>query len=275
MIPAAGECHLWLVPVRPRPAWLPLLDAAERERARRLAGSHAGDELVTSRAAQRLIGARYLGVPPSAVRTDRSCGHCGGAAHGPPRFVGRPDVTHAVAHAGAWLLVAVTAGEPVGVDLETTPGFGDRDGLARATLTAGEARRYAALPEAERRRWLLTAWTRKEAAAKLTGLGLRVAPRLLDVSGPVAAAEGVPGWPAEPVLLRELSLPAGYVGTLATLRPVTALRRLTLPEPDGTVGTDGTDGTDGDSGGAGATGARNAGSQYPSGGRGGSASIDT
>ncbi|WP_062216654.1 4'-phosphopantetheinyl transferase superfamily protein [Streptomyces sp. NBRC 109706] len=231
MIPSPGECHLWLVAVRPRPEWLPLLDPAERERAGRLAGTGAGAQFVTSRAAQRLIGSRYLGLPPRAVRTDRSCRHCGAAGHGPPRFVGRPDVSHAVSHAGGWLLVAVTAGEPVGVDLEETSGARDLAGLAGTTLTTAEARRYATLPEAERRRWLLSAWTRKEAAMKLTGLGLRVAPRLLDVSGPLAAAEGVAGWPAEPVRLRDLTLPTGYVGALATTGPVRALRRLSLPEP--------------------------------------------
>ncbi|MDT0267359.1 4'-phosphopantetheinyl transferase superfamily protein [Streptomyces sp. DSM 44915] len=229
MIPPPGECHLWLVPVRPRAGWLPLLDPAERARAERLAGTPAAAELVTSRAAQRLIGARYLGGPPAAVRTDRSCTHCGARGHGPPRFVGRPDLVHSVAHAGGWLLVAVTGGAPVGVDLEAPGAARDPVGLARASLTPDERRRCAELPAAERPGWLLSAWTRKEAAMKLTGLGLRAAPRLVDVAGPRAVADGVPGWPAGPVLLRDLPLPDGCVGALATTRPVTRLRWRSLP----------------------------------------------
>ncbi|UED82962.1 4'-phosphopantetheinyl transferase family protein [Streptomyces profundus] len=230
MIPAPGECHLWLVPVRDRPGWLRLLDPAERERADRLAGTRAAEVLVTSRAAQRLIGARYLGVPPGAVRTDRRCRHCGAEGHGPPRFVGRPDVVHAVSHTESWLLVAVTGGAPVGVDLEELTEPGDPAALARTVLTPAELRRFGALPDAERTGWLRSRWTRKEAAMKLTGLGLRASPRLLDVTGPLAVADGIAGWPADPVLLHDLSLPAGHVGTLATTGPVTALHRLSLSD---------------------------------------------
>ncbi|WP_181727325.1 4'-phosphopantetheinyl transferase superfamily protein [Streptomyces sp. PT12] len=232
MIPAPGECHLWLAPVRPRAGWLALLDRAERERADRLGGTPAGEVFVTSRGAQRLVGSRYLGVPPEAVRTDRSCQACAGAAHGRPRFVGaaRAGLDYSVSHTERWLLIAVTSGGLVGVDIEDLAAVPDAEGLAGAALTAGERARWAGLPQAERDAWLLTAWTRKEAAMKLTGLGLRAAPRGLDVRGPAVAAHGVPRWPAGPVLLHSLSAPAGHVAALATTAPLGALRRFALPD---------------------------------------------
>ncbi|RKN05096.1 4'-phosphopantetheinyl transferase family protein [Streptomyces radicis] len=232
MIPPPGECHLWLAPVRPRAGWLRLLDPAERERADRLDGTPAGEVFVTSRGAQRLVGSRYLGVPPETVRTDRSCPHCVGAAHGRPRFVGPrgAGLDYSVSHTERWLLMAVTGGGLVGVDIEDLAAVPDAGGLARAALTPGERARWAGLPEAERDAWLLSAWTRKEAAMKLTGLGLRASPRGLDVSGPTVAADGVPRWPAGPVRLYSLSAPAGHVAALATTAPLGALRRFALPE---------------------------------------------
>lgn len=61
--PAPGVCDIWFLPIRHRPAWVPLLSSWERDRLTLLGATPSGASLVTSRAAQRLITARYLGVP--------------------------------------------------------------------------------------------------------------------------------------------------------------------------------------------------------------------
>lgn len=231
-IPAPGECHLWHVPVRERPDWLPYLDREERAAADRFTRVRARHVFTTSRAAQRLIGAFYLGLPPRDVLITRDCPRCAtGAPHGRPRFAhGAPaPVDYSVSHTEEHLLVAVTGRGAVGVDIEGRASLRDVDGVARVALTTAEREHFATLSAEERPRWLLTMWTRKEAAAKLTGLGLRVDPRHLDVRGPLVSAGPVPQWPGIPVHLYDLPAPGGHAAALASTAPVTRIRACELP----------------------------------------------
>ncbi|MFE8938667.1 4'-phosphopantetheinyl transferase family protein [Streptomyces sp. NPDC000963] len=235
-IPAPGECHLWHVPVRARPDWYALLDRQERASAARFTRAPARDVFLTSRAAQRLVGAHYLGVPPHAVAVRRDCVHCATeppVPHGRPRFAHGtpPPVDYSVSHTEEHLLVAVTGHGVVGVDIEARGSLRNLDVLPGAVLTPAEREHFTALPAHERPDWLLTAWTRKEAAMKLTGLGLRAAPRHLDVRGPRVTAGPVPGWPDTPVHLYALPAPEAHAAALASTVPITDLRTHTLPEP--------------------------------------------
>lgn len=232
LTPESGECHLWLVAVRPPERWLGLLDGEERARLRRLGTSRARDVLLTSRATQRLVGARYLGVPPWEVTIDRRCGHCGGREHGRPRF---PDavIEYSVSRTEHWVIMAVVGGDPVGVDIEDPAALRDPAALVRAALTRQEQDHLAALPAAARTSWLLAAWTRKEAAMKLAGLGLQAPPNRLDVRAATVAATGIARWPAGTVHLRGLAVPDGHTAALATATPVRSVRRCSLRGSDG------------------------------------------
>jgi len=232
--PGPGECHLWLVPVRRRPGWLDVLNPEERQRASRLARMPAGDVFVTSRATQRLVGSRYLGVAPSDVITDRDCAHCDnpGAHHGRPRFRGA-SIEYSVSHTEKWLLIAVTGHGLVGADIEDFTTISDPGGLAGATLTPREKRLFDGLSAPQRTSWVLSAWTRKEAAMKLTGLGLQAPPNLLDVSLPTVSVAAIPQWPTTPVHLYTLAAPttpSAHVAALATDTPLVALYRYALPD---------------------------------------------
>lgn len=221
--PGRGECHLWLVAVRPRPGWRDLLDDQERRHAARLAGTPAGDIFVTSRAAQRLIGSCYLDVPPAEVAIDRDCPHCGQPArHGRPKFHGAV-VDYSASHTTDWLLVAVTGSGLVGADMESLASAPDPGALVRAALTAQERQIYDRLPRSRRGPWLISRWTRKEAAMKLTGLGLKAPPRQVDVTAATARAK-VPGWPATAIYLSPVAAPCGHVAALATTVPVARTR---------------------------------------------------
>ncbi|MGW4058184.1 4'-phosphopantetheinyl transferase family protein [Amycolatopsis sp. NPDC004747] len=222
-----GRVDVWLVPVRPRPEWLGLLDDAERARLARLAAGPAGDVFVASRALQRLWGGAALGIPPREVVIDRSCEHCGDPGHGRPRLAGAPRFS--VSHTDRWLLLAVAEEGLIGADIEDPAAAADPAGLAGVVLSAAEHREFSAAPPVERAGRLLTAWTRKEAAMKLAGLGLAAAPGRVDVRGPLARSD-VPGWPREPVHLGSLTVPGGHVAALATTVPVEAVRRRTVAE---------------------------------------------
>lgn len=218
---------MWLVPVRPRPDWLGLLDPAERLRAERLAGWRAGDVHVTSRAAQRLIGSRYLGVAPDGVQIDRVCEHCG-AAHGKPRLRGSA-IDYSVSHTEHWLIMAVIGSGQVGADIESQESITHPEILVRTALSEAEIRIFHRLSTARRAAWLLRTWTRKEAAMKLTGLGLRVPPNQVDVSTPLVRVGEVARWPDSPIHLRRLYVPDSHAATLAGTVPMVTVRRFKLP----------------------------------------------
>lgn len=226
-----GEVHVWLVPVRHRTGWLAILDDEEQQRAATLASTPAGDMFVTSRATQRLVGAHYLGTPPADIVTDRTCPHCdAGARHGRPRFRDT-SIDYSVSHTEQWVIMAVTNCGLIGADIEAVATAPDPDGLARACLTAEERTAYDVLPRLDRAPWLVSAWTRKEAAMKLTGLGLRAPPKQLDVSGSLVTT-AIPRWPTTPVHLYDIDAPAGHLAALATTTPLRSVRSTTVDDPD-------------------------------------------
>ncbi len=231
-VPPPGECQLWSVPVAPHQDWLDLLDQRERRRFEELPVAAGRHIFLTSRATQRLVGSWYLGIPPAEITIDRDCAHCG-ATHGRPRLRGATadgaTIDYSVSHTQDWLFLAVTGSGLVGVDIEPLASVRDVDSLAAVTLTAEEKTRFHRQPAPARRSWLVSAWTRKEAAMKLTGLGLRAAPNQLDVHGPTVSVGTVPRWPAEEIHLYPLDAPSGHVAALASTVPLTTVRGRTLP----------------------------------------------
>ncbi|MEU5095436.1 4'-phosphopantetheinyl transferase superfamily protein [Streptomyces sp. NPDC020996] len=221
--PAPGVCDLWFLTVRHRPSWIPLLSPRERDRLTVLGATPSGASLVTSRAAQRLVTARYLGVPPETVRPVRRCERCDHPSHGRPRVPGAP-FDYSVSHSEEWLLIAVVGSGRVGADLDTVGPHRDVEGLARTALTSAEHRAHLRLPAEARRSAFLTAWARKEAAIKLTGHGLAAPPVLVDVAGPRATAPRVPDRPRSAPWLTDLPAPPGHAAALATSEPLTTLR---------------------------------------------------
>ncbi len=123
----------------------------------------------------RSVLARYLGVPSERVPMERD-------ANG-RRIVATPGLSLSVSRSGDKLLIAVAAGQPVGVDVERL-----RKGpwalLPRHALTSRELATLDGEQGIERDRAFLRFWTRKEALLKAAGVGLAVDPREIEVSGP-------------------------------------------------------------------------------------------
>jgi 4'-phosphopantetheinyl transferase len=224
-VPPLGECHVWMVPARSRPAWTELLSDTERDRLAQLPVAEARNTFVTSRGAQRVIGSRYLSLPPAEIAISRLCENCA-AQHGRPRILGS-TIDYSISHTERWVTAAVVGGGGgglVGIDIEGFDSCPDPEEVAPAALTPGEREHFANLPRCERVPWFFAAWTRKEAAMKLTGLGLAAAPDRLDVRGPVIAAHDVERWPDIPIHLRSIPAPHGHAASLATTVPVSAVR---------------------------------------------------
>jgi 4'-phosphopantetheinyl transferase len=166
------RCDVWWAhPTAETPALYGLLDEVER-------GRYAGyrreaDKLrfLTGRSLIRGVAARSLGVPPSDVVLDSSCFDCG-KPHGKPRVVGS-SLEVSISHSGDWVVLAVTEGAPVGVDVEELRDA-SVDELAGICFSPDELATFRALPADSRRGAFFTYWARKEAVVKATGKGMTV-----------------------------------------------------------------------------------------------------
>ncbi|MFI6207791.1 4'-phosphopantetheinyl transferase family protein [Streptomyces sp. NPDC051041] len=220
--------HVWhgRVPDQILSSDLAVLGEDELRVIRGMSGVRAAHYAGVHAAVRRVLGYRYLGVSAEAVRFGRhACPRCAGPAHGRPRI--EHPVTaldYSLSRSGPYWLLAVTAGEQVGVDIERrTVGR-----VAETALTDDELDRVRrAERQEERRQLFLRAWTRKEAVLKACGVGIAAQLCALDTSpadaGPVTVEYGEPGL-AGRWHVQDLALAPGIVGALAQdagrVRPV-------------------------------------------------------
>ncbi|MEV0410981.1 4'-phosphopantetheinyl transferase superfamily protein [Streptomyces sp. NPDC050448] len=185
---------------------LPLLDANERERARRLLRAGDRHRYLASHVGLRVLLGGYLGLAPQDVTLVREDCPCCDGPHGRPAVTGGA-VQFSLSHSDDLAYLAF-AGAPVGIDVEGIPSAAAVEDVLN-TLHPAEIAELSALPAAERQGALARLWSRKEAYFKGTGTGL--AAGLADPyvgSGPHPAP--VPGWH-----LTDLPAPPAYAAALA------------------------------------------------------------
>jgi 4'-phosphopantetheinyl transferase len=189
-----------------------LLDRAELGRAALMAEPGVHAEFVVSHAAARLILAELLGVPPDRLRWRY------GRSGKPELAEPATDLRISLSHSDGLAALAVCAGRPVGVDVQRRRTAAGLARMAERYFPPAEARfvaEAAADPDELGHRFS-TLWTRKEACAKVGGgrlipaLGWPSRPEGIDAAGPFRSGE-----PAEPVLVRDLPVPAGFAGAVA------------------------------------------------------------
>lgn len=188
---AGGEIHLWFFP-----QWEKAPDAA------------------TSATVRALLAA-YLDRPAETIRIERG-------EHGKPR-VAAAQLEFNLAHTGTALLLGVSRGIALGVDLESTQRkIRPTTELARRFFAPAEAEALKTLPESRRRNAFLRLWCAKEAALKAhgrgIGFGLDRAQFVIDAAGTVAPAAGNP-WQ-----ILALAPAPPYLGALAWSGPVSRVR---------------------------------------------------
>ncbi|MGH3712961.1 MAG: 4'-phosphopantetheinyl transferase family protein [Micromonosporaceae bacterium] len=201
-----------------------LLDPVERERIAGYRRPADQDRFLLGAGIVRLGCAAYLDTAPERIALDRRCNDCGkphgkvrlsepGAADGGLRF--------SVSHSGDWVGVAFARGAEVGLDIEQVRHI-DPAELGRLVLAPSETARSTMD--------FFRYWTRKEAAAKATGDGLRTPLAEIAVSAP-DEVPAVRAWPSRADLLPRLSLydladrpgqltdRPGHLAALAVLTP--------------------------------------------------------
>jgi 4'-phosphopantetheinyl transferase len=194
-----------------------LLSAEETQRADRFVREVDRIRFTLCRGALRSILARYTNRAPTELLFEIG-------SHGKP-FLAGPDDGPAfpafnVSHSGQIAVVAVTAGVPVGIDVEQIRAMPDADRLAARYFSPHEHDQYRALVPEMRLSGFFRCWTRKEAFIKARGEGLSLPlgsfavaltefepPRILTIDG---SEEEARQW-----TLQALEPAAGYVGAVA------------------------------------------------------------
>ena len=183
---ATGSVHLWRVRlaedrgdhpqpllnqegslILPSPLTSPaaaFLSADERARAMRLRLPAKAHEFIVGRARLRQILSRYLDRAPAELSFSYG-------PYGKPALAGADDLQFNLAHSGDWLLLGVTAGRSLGVDLECIDPELGYASLARRYFSPDEQDLVNRTPLNRRRRTFYRLWTRKEAYLKGRGGG--------------------------------------------------------------------------------------------------------
>ncbi len=150
------------------------LDEAELARAARFHFQRDSSRFVMSRATLRHILAHYVGGRPDGIRF-------GYGAAGKPFLPDHEDFHFNLSHADHLLLVGVSHGRRLGVDVEPIPPDPVLEETSPLVLSAPESRMIDQLNGMERREWFARLWTRKEAYIKADGRGMGLPLELIDV----------------------------------------------------------------------------------------------
>jgi len=168
-----GQVHVWRMQFSStgsaKLAW-PLMSDQERARASSFRFTPDRERFCKSRLLVRCVLGRYLELDPEKVAIVPG-------PHGKPMIedpAGSHRLQFSLAHCQSVALLAVTAGQPVGIDVEDGASLrkADLGAMAQQFLTPREAKIIRALSGADQVRAFLLCWTRKEALLKAVGLGL-------------------------------------------------------------------------------------------------------
>lgn len=217
--PEPGEVVAWLAtlpldaPSRARIT--PALSDEERGRMARFLRAADQERFLAGRGLLRALLGSCLGMPPKVI-------HFATGPRGKPLLAtgqGRP-LHFNVSHSGDLVAIALSTTFEVGVDVEEEGRLSDWQPVADRILSPREKAEMDTVPDRDRPRAFLNAWTRKEAILKATGEGLvddltrvevSLAPgrpaRILALGGIASRAENCS--------LHELPVPRGYVAALA------------------------------------------------------------
>jgi len=214
--PGPGEVHVWCArqdcPATDAGDVPRVLSADEQSRAARFRSGELRRRFVGSRMVLRTILGRCLGIAPDRVVFETD-------ARGKPRLRHGSGLCFNLSHSADLMLLAVSGGVDLGVDLERIRPMNDALGIAQRFFTPREAVWLAEQERDDLDRTFFQLWTRKEAVLKATGRGISHgldAMEMLTGEGVWRETVRVDGEPAASWWrLHELDPARGFVGALA------------------------------------------------------------
>ena len=163
---------VWRVPVEveamPEEEWRGILAADEVARASRFHFDRDRNRYRRGRTALRILLGRYLEVPAAEIRFQYE-------SHGKPEIAhphNARELRFNSSDSGGLVLIAVTAGTVVGVNVERLRPMPDLVNIATRFFSAREVQDLLAFSEEKRPEAFFACWTRKEAFLKAMGVGL-------------------------------------------------------------------------------------------------------
>jgi 4'-phosphopantetheinyl transferase len=207
---ASRRCVVWWGELGMlRAAHLRLLTDVEMDRRRGYVRQDDQDRFALGAVVLRLAAAAELRAEPEQLQVIRDCPHCR-RPHGRPR-IADADIEVSVSHAGRLVAVAVTAVEPVGVDVEHVSAV-DYVPLLPHVLSARERAMVRSQED------FVVYWTRKESVVKATGAGLYTDLREVEVSPPYEAPRLLTLRSAQPAaMMADLRPGPGYAAAVSVL----------------------------------------------------------
>ncbi len=157
-----NDVHLWRVPLD-SPFDKSILSPDEIERAGRFRGAMLHDRYCAGRCALRVILSRYLSTTPKSIEFTYN-------EHGKPLLGAAIEFN--LSNAGNRMLLGITHGRMLGVDLETRGRHTESEGIAKRFFSPHEVEQFLAFPAEERGAAFLRCWVRKEAYVKAIGTGI-------------------------------------------------------------------------------------------------------
>jgi 4'-phosphopantetheinyl transferase len=176
-----NEVHVWRTGLDLDPVGLAKLRGTlspdERERADRFHFEADRRRCLIARGYLRLLLGKILELPANGLQFEYD-------EFGKPSLVpmqGLP-LQFNVSHSGDLILIAITIGRAVGIDVEKIRTDLDLDGVAARFFSSNECKILASLVGRSRYEAFFTCWTRKEAYLKARGVGLSLPLNQFDVS---------------------------------------------------------------------------------------------
>lgn len=163
---APGEVQLWRAHLgEATKEEARLLSPDECRRADRFHFTADAQRFIAGRAALRMILGAQLGLDPRDVRFRTG-------PHGKPELEADTLLRFNLSHSGELMLLALTHGREIGVDLEAMRENVEFEMLSAHYFDPEDAWRIRTLPAAERAGKFYEVWTRTEAQLKAVGIGL-------------------------------------------------------------------------------------------------------
>lgn len=168
---STDQVHVWRIelnrPETERERLWPLLSPEEKQQADRFHFPNGKNHYVVCRGTVRLILAGYLQINPSEVRFQVG-------PFGKPslKIASRTKVEFNVSHSHGLALLAVSAGRPLGVDLEQVRVMDTYEQIAVRYFSPIEVKRLRQMADHEKPEAFFSCWSRKEAFVKATGQGI-------------------------------------------------------------------------------------------------------
>ncbi len=197
-----------------------ILDSGERERAARFRSSRQRARFIVRRAMLRLLLSAYTGWRADDLPISCKC-PCGSQCHGKPKLPPEVGISFSTSSSSDTAVVGVSRTGEIGVDVELNA-IEDRivEELAISMLSTEERAKWDTLTRAERKRFGIDSWVRKEAVLKLWGCGLAIEPMaipLTELRPGVWRASGIAAFPDCHVINLEPPLPGCAVAVAVPL----------------------------------------------------------